>query len=512
VPERQPLLQGHPRHPLRLEAPAAVLLGALHSVALVATGWWLLQLLAAGLLARQVAHAGPRRAALIGALFGTAWLACSIWWLYISLHRYGGLPAWMAAGAVLALCAALSLCLAAALAAFARWRRGRAGPDALLFAAVWLLAELLRGTLFTGFPWAASGYAHVDAPLAALAPWVGVYGIGFVGAALAAWAALQPSLRRTLVPALTLAALLLAAQFVPRPQFTAPTGTLTLTLLQSNVAQDEKFAPEFLPQALAWAGDQLLAARGELVIGPETVIPLLPGQLDPGFWQPLLAHFQQGTQAALIGLPLGDEGQGYTNSVAGVSRETSALPGGYYRYDKNHLVPFGEFVPTGFHWFTQMMNIPLGDFNRGVRPAPSFGLRGERIAPNICYEDLFGEELAERFGDAATAPTIFANISNIGWFGDTIAVGQHLNISRLRTLEFQRPMVRATNTGATVVIDHLGVVRYALAPHTRGVLDAQVQGRSGLTPFARWARALGLWPPALLALALVLASALRRGP
>ncbi len=504
--------RGRPLAPLRNEAMFVLALGALHSVAFVATAWWLLQLLAVGLLAWRVSRATPCHAALLGGLFGTAWLGCSIWWLFISMHRYGGLPAWMAAGAVLALCAGLSLCLAAALAGFARLRSGRPLPDALLFASVWLLAELARGALFTGFPWAASGYAHVDGPLAALAPWGGVYGMGFVSAALPAWVALQPVRRLGLRPVAVGAVLLGAAQLAPVAQFTAPTGTLTLTLLQSNVAQDEKFAPEFLPQTIAWASEQLLAARGDLVIGPETVIPLLPAQLDPVFWQHLIGHFQQGTQAALIGLPLGDEVAGYTNSVAGVSAATATLSGGFYRYDKNHLVPFGEFVPPGFHWFTEMMDIPLGDFNRGLRAAPSFTVRGERVAPNICYEDLFGEELAERFGDAATAPTIFANISNIGWFGDTIAVDQHLNISRLRALEFQRPMVRATNTGATVVIDHRGIVRFELAPHTRGVLDAEVQGRSGLTPYARWACALGLWPLALLGAALVLASALRRRP
>ena len=140
------------------------------------------------------------------------------------------------------------------------------------------------------------------------------------------------------------------------------------------------------------------------------------------------------------------------------------------------------------------MNIPLGDFSRGVLNPPSFAVAGQRIGPNICYEDLFGEELAQRFGDAATAPTVLANISNIGWFGDTIAIQQHLNISRLRTLELQRPMLRATNTGATAVIDHQGRVTAELVPHTRGVLLARVQGRQGLTPFAWWAARFGVWP------------------
>jgi len=200
-------------------------------------------------------------------------------------------------------------------------------------------------------------------------------------------------------------------------------------------------------------------------------------------------------------VPLGTDEQGYTNSAVGFA------PGrDEYRYDKHHLVPFGEFIPTGFHWFTRMMDIPLGDFNRGALDQPSFAVKGERIAPNICYEDLFGEELAARFTNTAQAPTMFANISNIGWFGDTIAVDQHLHISRMRALEFERPMLRATNTGATVIIDHLGHVTHSLKPYTRGVLDGVVQGRDGLTPFAWWASRFGLWPLALLAaLALALA-------
>jgi apolipoprotein N-acyltransferase len=172
-----------------------------------------------------------------------------------------------------------------------------------------------------------------------------------------------------------------------------------------------------------------------------------------------------------------------------------------------HLVPFGEFVPPGFRWFIDLMHIPLGDFARGPLDAPSFAFAGQRIAPNICYEDLFGEELARRFADPAAAPTVFANVSNIAWFGDTIAVPQHLHISRLRALEFQRPMLRATNTGATAVIDHRGRVTHRLEPFTRGVLDARVEGRDGLTPYARWASRLGLWPLAGLAAAVAAAFA-----
>jgi apolipoprotein N-acyltransferase len=501
-----------PGSPLRFDLLLAAGLGALHSLPFVATWAWPLQMVVVAALAWRVASATPGRAAWLGGVFGTAWVASGTWWLYISLHQYGGLPAWMTVLAITLLSAAVSLYLALAMAAFARWRTERGGRDALLFGALWLLAELARGIIFTGFPWIASGYAHVDAPLAALAPWGGVYGIGCVAAVLAAWPVLGRG-RALRSRALSLAGVLLvlaAAALVGPGAFTQPSGTLNVTLLQGNVAQDEKFEAEQMPKALAWAAEQLLAARGDLVVAPETVIPLLPSQVDPVYWQALTQHFQQGPQAALIGLPLGDYDVGYTNSAAGISAATAALPDGFYRYDKHHLVPFGEFIPTGFKWFTRMMNIPLGDFNRGPVGAPSFAFRGERIGANICYEDLFGEELAARFEDPALAPTIFANISNIGWFGDTIAVQQHLQISRLRTLEFQRPMLRATNTGATVVIDHTGRVTHALPPHTQGVLDGAVQGRTGLTPFAWWASRSGVWPLALLAALIVASSALRR--
>jgi apolipoprotein N-acyltransferase len=492
----------------QLAAVAAA--GALQTLACVHTAAWPLPLAAIALLAWCVYGATPRRAALLGWAFGTAWLGAATWWLFISMHRYGGLPAPLAVAAVALLSAALSLYLGAAMAWVAHRRSSRPLADASRFAAGWLAAELARGVIFTGFPWAASGYTQVDGPLAVLAPWLGVYGIG----ALLAWAAALLALagraavggggaaasapRRPLWLALAVLAGPAAwGVAMGPPEFTRPGASLQVALLQTNVAQDEKFAAERMPATLAWVAQALTTARADLVITPETAVPLLPdqlGELAPGYWAGLQQHFSQpGGPAALVGVPLGNFEAGYTNSVLGLSAGTAA-PGTGYRYDKTHLVPFGEFIPTGFRWFTELMHIPLGDFNRGPANPPSFAVKSARVAPNICYEDLFGEELARRFADAATAPTVLANISNIGWFGDTIAIPQHLNISRLRSLELQRPMLRATNTGATAVIDHRGVVQAALPPFTEGVLTATVQGREGLTPFARWAAAAGLWP------------------
>ena len=289
----------------------------------------------------------------------------------------------------------------------------------------------------------------------------------------------------------------------------ASAGRITLALLQGNIPQDEKFIPGGgIATALSWYGQQLMDARAPLVITPETAVPLLPAQLPPGYLDAIARRFASGSQAAIVGLPLGN-GKSYTNSVLGYA-PGQAQP---YRYDKAHLVPFGEFVPSMFRWFTDMMKIPLGDFRSGGLTQPSFEWQGQRIAPNICYEDLFGDEIGANFRDEARAPTVLLNVSNIAWFGDSIAIDQHRAISRMRALEFERPMVRATNTGATVVIDHRGRVTHELPHMMRGVLTAEVEGRTGITPFARWVSQYGLaplWIGALSIVAATLAAYFRR--
>ena len=451
---------------------------------------------------RSAAHA----AAWLAAWFATAWLAGSFWWLYVSMHDVGGLPAPLAVLAVLALAAALALYYAAAGAAWVALVRrsgwlNRPVRASLLFAALWTLAELMRGRWFTGFPWGAGGYAHVDSHLAVLAPWAGVYGLGAVAAGLAMRLAMggcrwQPWRDVALVLALC------AALKAWSPAFTASAGTAPVELLQASIAQSAKFdAYSGVRDALTWYDQRLRQSTQPLVVAPETAVPLLPRHLPEGYWRDLQAAVAaRGDRLALVGVPLGDVTQGYSNSV--VAMGPAAMPA--YRYDKFHLVPFGEFVPSGFQWFVRQMQIPLSDFTRGALDQPSLAWQGQRLAINICYEDLFGEELAARFRVAEQAPTALVNASNIGWFGNTIAVDQHLNISRMRSLELQRPMLRATNTGATAIIDHQGQVVGMLERFTRGSLVGVYEGRTGLTPFARWAAAWGLGPLWALALGVVM--------
>lgn len=485
--------------------------------------WWL-QVWAAVLLFALLGQAGGAwRAAALAWLFALGWLGTATAWLYTSMHVYGGLAAPLAVAGVLALAGFMAAFFA--LAGFLykrwalRWRLGAARQGVLLLA-LWLMAELMRHSWFTGFPWGASAYAHVDGPFAFLAPLVGAYGVGVVAHAfaLALWLLLRwawcsgtalgwATVAAWRAPVLAWLALLLLLMAAPRwwlawgPERSPSRPPVAVDLLQGNIAQGEKFDMETgVKEALDWYGQALRQSQAKLVVTPETAVPLLPYELPDGYWLGLQQHYASGQRAALVGLPLGDEMVGYRNAVVGLRPSAEAT---HYAYFKQHLVPFGEFIPPMFRWFTDLMHIPLGDFSRGELVQPSFVWAGERFAPNICYEDLFGQELAARFVGDEPAPTVLVNMSNLGWFGTGLVLDQHLHMARMRSMELDRPSLRATNTGITALIDRHGQVRAALPRSSQGVLGVQVRGNDGLTWYAQWAGRWGHWPLWALAFTLV---------
>ena len=460
----------------RLAAGTALAAGLLQTASFAPTGAWWAQIAALALLFAVAMCATPRVAALCGALFGWSWLASGLWWLHISMHQFGGIPWLLAALAVGLLAAFLSGYYALALGLTARWTapgRGRL----LALVPAWLLAELARATWLTGFPWIASGYAHTTGPLAGWAPWIGVYGI----TALAALAAAGLVLLQRRAWALAAPALLLPLAGLLLPQdFTASSGRIALSLVQPSIPQDQKFDPERFATNLATLARLIESARGRVVITPESVVPLPLAELD----RATLAHLADPARPALLGAFLGNADVGFVNSVVGLGTD--------YHYGKRHLLPFGEFIPPGFGWFVRAMNIPLDNQAHGDHQRP-WAVAGQRLRPLICYEDLFGEDFVQS-AVGPEAATVFVNVSNLAWFGTVMVQDQHLQFSQMRALEFQRPVVRSTNTGATAVVDHYGHVTARLPALQRGVLEAEVDGRTGSTPYARWLAALGLWP------------------
>ncbi|NLY28411.1 MAG: apolipoprotein N-acyltransferase [Alcaligenaceae bacterium] len=508
-------------------------LGGAHALAFAPgplPGWSLpvVQVVCLALLAYAVfGSTRTRQAALRAFAFGLGSFSVGLYWLYTSMHVYGGMHPAPAGLAVLALAGFLALYGSAA-AALTHWLFAYRHADhnrlramvlgAALFASSWTLFEWFRGTLFTGFPWLNIGYAHIDGMLSGWAPLLGVYGVAWIAAFIAAGMALFAQARQAGNDSKAAAALGVGLVIgfsglaLGSIHWTHDYGNrLIVRLVQGNVPQSLKFDPAHLQKGLETymhlAALPPKEANGApaIIILPETVIPLLQNRIPAGVWERWIDIARQRQATLILGAPLAEQTDGkprYSNSAIAISADTTpdellsarlAM-----RYDKHHLVPFGEFVPTGFRWFVEQMNIPLGDFHPGPLDQAPFAVAGQRLAPNICYEDVFGEELLAAV-TASNNATLLVNLSNLAWFGDSWAVRQHLHISRMRARETGRPMLRATNTGMTAAIDPNGKVRAVLAPNALGVLDVEVQGTTGLTPYARWGN-----NPVLLLSAMVL--------
>lgn len=442
----------------------------------------------------------PKRLFLLIWVFTAIWLSVSVWWLYIALHDVGGMPWLIAVIAIALLCGGLSLYYAVALSLYVYCKdRLNLVFRLVLFAACWTSAELARAQWFTGFPWGAIGYSHVNGLLSYAAPWVGVYGVGFITALCACWLGwMFTQTKLGIKDGLRISGVIFILALPSCRSNELKGELLTVNLLQGNISQISKYNSG-RQQSLDWYAEQALVSLAELTVMPEIAIPYFKEELPKGYWEKLQDKFSTTEQTLLVGMPTLDKDKGYGNSVVGLGF------GVEQQYDKYHLVPFGEFTPESLKWFTRLMVNELGDFNRGSLTQAPFIWKNHKFSLTICYEDLFGEELAARFIQADKAPSLFVNVSNIAWFGDTMVVNQHLDIARMRSLEFERPTVRATNTGGTAVISAQGVILKQLPTFTQGNLAfaVNIKEDSEITPFAYWAGRWGLMPLWLLCLTIM---------
>jgi apolipoprotein N-acyltransferase len=467
---------------------AAFLLGALTVPGFAPTGLYPLPIVsAAGLLWLWQHAAEPRRAAALGFVFGLGLFLAGVSWVYISLHRYGAMPAPLAGLATLLFCAVLALYPALAGYLQARLPGPVAVRQILLIPALWVFTEWLRDWVFTGFPWLSLGYSQAASPLGGYAPITGVFGLSWL-----VWlcAALLLALLRGKGRSLALAALALILGLgyaLKQVEWTRPQGApIMVSLLQGNVAQDLKWDPGRYAATVQMYRRMMERSKAQLTVLPETAIPRFLDALNPALLRELAASARSHGGDLIIGVPLRDASGRYYNSAISLGTSPSQ------RYEKVHLVPFGEFIPYGFHWVVSVLKIPLADFSRGSSTQAPLRVAGQKVAVDICYEDAFGEEIIRALPEA----TLLVNISNLAWFGDSLAPHQHLQIEQMRALETGRTMLSAANTGLTAIVDFRGRVVAVLPAFTRSALTGTAQGRSGATPYVRWGNA----PVLLLAL------------
>ncbi|MCL2644441.1 MAG: apolipoprotein N-acyltransferase [Betaproteobacteria bacterium] len=420
----------------------------------------------------------------LGFSWGLGAFGAGVSWLTIALWRYGEVPLPVAAPIIFLFCAVLSLFPALAGMFYARWRCGGMFARALFFAGLWVLVEWLRGTLFTGFPWLAIGYSQTPpSPIAGYFPVVGVYGVGgllaFVAGLLGVCAADRKwghAVGNWKIPAVLIGAICLGGWTLSRVQWAEPDGLpLAVSLVQPNIEQSLKWDSEYFAETLRIILDLVSVSRGEVVVLPEAALPAMLDTMPEDYLNELTDLVGERNASLVTGV-FTREDKRYFNAAVTLGE------GAGQHYAKTHLVPFGEYSPPFFGWFYQLASIPMSQQSPGAANQPPLTLFGRRIAVNICYEDVFGAELIFSLPQAG----LMLNLSNLAWYGDSLAQPQHLQIARARAMETGRPMLRSTNTGMTALVLPDGSVPAVLPAFTRGVLEVEVPAFKGLTPYARW--------------------------
>jgi apolipoprotein N-acyltransferase len=457
----------------------------------------------------------PRIAAGLGFAFGLGLFSAGIGGIYVAMHVYGDMSLLLALLATLVFSAFWALLPALAGYAQARIPVANGMRITLVMPAVWALLEWFRGLLVTGFPWLTLGYAQSDTPLAGYAPVFGVYGVSLVMAissGLLAWLFGKVLSRQILtspsgrgergrwVFALSVLLLLwIIGALLRTVAWTQVYGEpFSVALVQGNIAQNLKFNEDALVGTLETYRRLVSQNEARLIVLPETALPLLRHEVPPTLVEQLSNHARQNGGDMLIGVFERDHGS-YYNSVFTLGAADEQ------HYRKQHLVPFGEFIPLRplLGWFINgVLNIPMGDLARGDAHQAPLDVAGQRVAVNICYEDVFGEEIIR----ALPRATLLVNVTNDAWYGDSPVAAQHNQIAQLRAMESGRMMLRATNTGVTSIIGADGKVLQQLPQHVEAVLLGMAQGYDGSTPYARWGNAA-----VLLLIALMLAGAWSRG-
>ena len=458
--------------------------------------------------------ATPGQAFLLAYTSGILWYAGTCYWIYNTMHEHGGLSAPMAALALFLFCLYLGLYhglfgLLLGLAA----GPGRDNRRALIsIPFLWVAVELAR-TLVTGFPWDLLGTAQVDnISLSRISTWTGVYGISFeimlVNVAVAA-AFLVPRKKRNtlLLAAVAAAAVLQAGRLVDAPAMVADRAAL---LVQENVPVDENWTRdtfertlqelvELSEKAQAASSSSSSAAAGaagagktDLIVWPESPAPFFAS--DPLFRSPVSEMARQ-TRSWVVTGAIGSKPAASGSASQVFNSAALVSPSGDWaaRYDKVHLVPFGEYLP--FPWlfsFAGGLTKEVGEFKSGMSRAP-LEAGSERLGVFICYESVFPDEVRQFANQGAQ---VFVNISNDGWYGDSGAYAQHLNQTRMRAIENERWILSATDTGVTASIDPYGRTVARLPRKERGALVAPYALTSVTTFYTRH----GDWFPWLCAI------------
>lgn len=422
----------------------------------------------------------PRACFITGLAFGYGLYGFGVSWVYVSLSTYGGMPFWMGSIAVLGFAGILALFVAST-----GWLAARFFPDQRLWALpfLWTILEWMQSWVLTGFPWLDLGYSQTPSWLFSLAPVGGVYLISFIVALVAACFVAVIKQRSKFAVGVVVSVIGISI-LADQVRWAEPAGdSLTIGIVQPNTPIEKKWQPGFrdgLLQRLAQqTADLNLESGADLIVWPETALPLYLQQTDTDFWQSMVPN-----QAAVLtgimdspSIPLGSLDESYNAAVLICDGKTQV-------YRKRHLVPFGEYMPLRFlfGWVLDYLELPMSDFSSWQGQQPLICDNGINLGLSICYEDAFAAEHRAHVGDA----TLLVNISEDAWFGDSFAPHQRLQMAQMRAKELARPLLRSANSGPSVVIDERGKILATTDQFVATSLSHKIQPMQGETLFKRF--------------------------
>ena len=475
----------------------ALIAGLLSVLAFSPFEWWYLLIPAFMLLFFLWSISGPKQAFWLGFAFGVGQFGAGVSWVYVSIHTFGGMPPLLAGFCVLVFVLLLSL-----FPAIAGWLQslfGRfefAARVSIFMPVSFLVLEWMRGWVFTGLPWLSSGYAVTDTPLSGLAPVGGVYLVGLVyvfsiGVLIAVIADIN---RKTvLLLILTISAWGTAWQ-LNQHSWSEPVGEqISVAMIQNNVPLLEKWSAGARQEIINdYLIESDLHSDKDLIVWPEGAVPDYLNELPDIFWMRLKQHPADFAFGALY---RPNPGGAYYNTVAAVGDDVTL-------YNKQHLVPFGEFFPfqSILSPVLDYLTMPMSDFSAWKDHQQPLSLAGHFAAASICYEDAFPHEWRHQVPMAG----FLLNVSEDMWFGNSLAPHQRLQMAQFRARESERPMIRSSNNGLTSLIDWRGEIQVVAPQFERAVIEGDVQPRTGVTPYVRF----GDYPALIVGVVLLLFSML----
>ena len=445
----------------------------------------------------------PKRAFIIGWLFGLGQFGAGVSWMYVSLSTFGNMAPVLAGLAVFLLVMGLAI-FPAVVGITQHFFKAQPAMVRLFFVMtpMWVLAEWVREWLFTGLPWLAAGYSQTSNILATWAPIGGIYLVSIV-ITLIVSSFLLLLRKQFVVSGACLLIIAIASYYSSQQQWTQDNGEiLSVKLVQGNVSIWDKWNPRKTSEILNnYISLSQQGNHSDLVIWPEAAAPLYLSELPDDFWTRIN---QTNNSATMFGIVEhnSETGELY-NSV--ISTQSSGDLGAYR---KVQLVPFGEFLPLKFmlEWLLEYLQIPMSDFSAYKFNQTPIDVNGIKIGVSICYEDAFANVIRRSLPQA----NILVNVSEDAWFGNSLAPHQRLQMAQMRAIENGRSLIRVSNNGLSSIIDHRGKIRTIAPQFETIVLEGQAAARTGATPFSTWGHKLALSFLLLLLFVAISASILAR--